>query len=229
MRRLAVTALGIFLMLAGTSAFAGSVHERLSNSAEVLHQILNVPDGIPQALLDRAKCVVVMPSVKKAAFGFGGSYGRGAMVCRGGRDFNGPWGAPVMYALEGGSFGFQLGAQASDFIFLIMNRDGVNSLLRSKVKLGADASAAAGPLGRATTADTDLLMHTEILSYARSRGLFAGVSLQGSTLRPDGGANEDLYGRKVTPQEIVDGKVRVPDYGRRLVSELMRASPHLVS
>jgi len=229
MRRMAAIGFGILLVLASSPAFAGSIHERLDSSAEVLHQILNVPDGIPQALLDRAKCVVVMPSVKKAAFGFGGSYGRGAMVCRGGKDFNGPWGAPVMYALEGGSFGFQMGAQASDFIFLIMNGDGVQSLLRSKVKLGADASAAAGPLGRAVTADTDVLMHTEILSYARSRGLFAGVSLQGSTLRPDGGANEALYGRKVSPQEIVDGKVSVPDYGRRLVSELEKASPHIIS
>ena len=229
MRKLVAASFGIILIFAGTSALAGSVHERLSSSAEVLHQILNVPDGIPQTLLDHAKCVVVMPSVKKAAFGFGGSYGRGVMVCRGGSNFNGPWGAPVMYALEGGSFGFQLGAQASDFIFLIMNKDGVNSLLRSKVKLGADASAAAGPLGRAATADTDVLMHTEILSYARSRGLFAGISLQGSTLRPDGGGNEDLYGRKVSPQEIVDGKLAVPDYGRRLVSELMKYSPHLAS
>jgi len=230
MRRIASLCFGImFLGLTTLPAFAGSVQGRLENSADVLHEILNVPDDIPQALLDRAKCVVVMPSIKKLAFGFGGSYGRGAMVCRGGRNYNGPWGAPVMYALEGGSFGFQLGGQASDFIFLIMNQDGVRSLLKSKVKLGADASAAAGPLGRATTADTDLLMHAEILSYARSRGLFAGISLQGSTLRPDGASNEDLYGRKVSPQEIVDGKVVVPDAGRRLVSELEKASPHSVS
>ncbi|MCL5004927.1 MAG: lipid-binding SYLF domain-containing protein [Acidobacteria bacterium] len=229
MRRMTAICFGILFVLTSSTAFAGSVRERLENSAEVLHEILNVPDGIPQDLLDRAKCVVVMPSVKKLAFGFGGSYGRGAMVCRGGKNFNGPWGAPVMYALEGGSFGFQLGGQASDFIFLIMNQDGVGSLLRSKVKLGADASAAAGPLGRAMTADTDLLMHTEILSYARSRGLFAGVSLQGSTLRPDGAANEDLYRRKISPQEIVDGRVAVPDSGRRLVSELEKASPHNVS
>lgn len=227
MRRLASIGFGILLALTTSTAFAGSVRGRLANSADVLRQILNVPDGIPQALLDRARCVVVMPSVKKAAFGFGGSYGRGAMVCRGGRNFNGPWGAPVMYALEGGSFGFQLGGQASDVVFLIMNQDGVHSLLKSKVKLGADASAAAGPLGRATAADTDLLMHTEILSYARSRGLFAGISLQGSTLRPDGDANRELYGRRITPQEIVEGRVEVPDSGRRLVSELERASPHV--
>ncbi len=216
----------MLLGLTTLPAFAGSVNARLENSAEVLNEILKVPDGIPQALLDRAECVVVMPSVKKLAFGFGGSYGRGAMVCRGGKNFNGPWGAPVMYALEGGSFGFQLGGQASDFVFLIMNRKGVDSLLKSKVKLGGDASAAAGPLGRAATADTDLLMHTEILSYARSRGLFAGISLQGSTLRPDGEANENLYGRKISPQDIVDGKAVVPDSGRRLVSELQKASPH---
>ena len=229
MRRMAATCFGILFFLTSSIAFAGSVQGRLENSADVLHEILRVPDGIPQALLDRARCVVVMPSVKKLAFGFGGSYGRGAMVCRGGKNFNGPWGAPVMYALEGGSFGFQMGGQASDFIFLIMNQDGVQSLLKSKVKLGADASAAAGPLGRAMTADTDVLMHTEILSYARSRGLFAGISVQGSTLRPDGQADEDLYGRKVSPQEIVDGQVTVPDSGRRLVSELEKASPHVVS
>ena len=226
MRRIYSLCFGMLLVLTSVPVFAGSVQGRLENSADVLHQILNVPDGIPQALLDRAKCVVVMPSIKKLAFGFGGSYGRGAMVCRGGRNYNGPWGAPVMYALEGGSFGFQLGGQASDFVFLIMNKDGVHSLLKSKVKLGGDASAAAGPLGRAMTADTDLLMHTEILSYARSRGLFAGISLQGSTLRPDGGANEDLYGRRVSAEEIVDGRVAVPDSGRRLVSELEKASPH---
>ncbi len=229
MRRMASLFFGLALVFTSVPVFAGSARERLADSAEVLQQILNVPDGIPQSLLDRAKCVVVMPSVKKLAFGFGGSYGRGAMVCRSGKNYTGRWGPPVMYALEGGSFGFQLGGQASDFVFLVMNRDGVNSLIRSKVKLGGDASAAAGPVGRAMTADTDLLMHTEILSYARSRGLFAGISLQGSTLRPDDGANQNLYGRKVTPREIVAGMVPIPDSGRRLVSELQKASPHNIS
>lgn len=228
MRRITALSLG-FLLILTSHAFGGDVQNRLANSAEVLREILNVPDGIPRSLLNKAECVVVIPSVKKLAFGFGGSYGRGEMVCRSGRDYTGPWGAPVMYTLEGGSFGFQIGGQEADFVFLIMNPSGVNSLLRSKVKLGADASAAGGPVGRATTADTDALMHTEILSYARSRGLFAGVSLQGASLRPDNSADRSLYRRDVTARQIVEGEVAVPAPARRLVSELERASPHNLS
>ena len=170
-------------------------NQRLQNSGQVIQEILNIPDDIPQDLLDKARCVVVMPSVLKAAFVVGGSYGRGTMVCRTGKDFKGPWGAPAMYALEGGSIGFQIGGEATDFVLLIMNDRGASSLLHSKVKLGADASAAAGPKGRTAAADTDAYLRSEILSYSRSRGAFAGVSLEGSTLRPDEDANHRLYGK----------------------------------
>src|SRR6202050_5924810 len=172
--------------------------DRLENSGKVMQEILNVPDDIPQDLLDKARCVVVMPSVLKAAFVVGGNYGRGTMVCRTGKDFSGPWGAPAMYALEGGSVGFQIGGEATDFVILVMNNRGAESLLHSKVKLGGDASIAAGPKGRTASADTDAYMRAEMLSYSRARGVFAGVSLQGSTLRPDGDANRRLYGRDVT-------------------------------
>jgi SH3 domain-containing YSC84-like protein 1 len=218
------------VLLAAATAFPASDSEvRLENAAEVMDEILKVPEGIPKDLLDKAECVVVIPSVKKFALGFGGSYGRGAMVCRSGNDYRGPWGAPAMYRLEGGSFGLQLGGQANDYVLLIMNPKGVDSLLKSKVKLGADVSAAGGPKGRTATAETDALMRTEILSYSRSRGLFAGVSLEGSTLRPDNDANKELYRRQITARQIVEGRVAVPSAGRRLVSELERASPKNLS
>jgi lipid-binding SYLF domain-containing protein len=199
---------------------------RLENSGTVVQEILDVPDNIPQELLDKARCVVVLPSVLKAAFVVGGSYGRGVMVCRTGKDFNGPWGAPAMYALEGGSVGLQIGGEATDFVILVMNNRGMNSLLHSKVKLGADASIAAGPKGRTAAADTDAYMRAEMLSYSRARGVFAGVSLEGTTLRPDGDANARLYGQGVTAAAIVEeSKVEAPEAGHKLVSRLQRASP----
>lgn len=204
--------------------------DRLQNAGAVMKEILKVPDDIPQDLLNKARCVVVMPSVIKAAFIVGGSYGRGAMVCRTGKDFRGSWGAPAMYALEGGSFGLQIGGEATDFVFLVMNDRGANSLLHSKVKLGADASAAAGPVGRAAAADTDAYMRAEILTYSRSRGAFAGISLEGSTLRPDGNANHKLYGRPVSAEQIVaESGVETPAAGEGLRRELQEASPHLKS
>src|SRR6266446_6190 len=171
--------------------------ERLRNSGTVLKEILDVPDSIPQDLLDKADCVVVFPSVLKAAFIVGGSYGRGAMSCRKGENFMGPWGAPTMMALEGGSFGFQIGGEATDFVLLVMNERGASGILASKVKLGADASVAAGPVGRDASAESDATLRAEILSYSRARGLFAGISLEGSTIRPDNGDNRRLYGKKV--------------------------------
>jgi lipid-binding SYLF domain-containing protein len=200
--------------------------ERLRNATTVLREILGMPESIPKDLLDRAECVIVFPSVKKFAVGIGGSYGRGSIVCRSGERFDGSWGAPAMFALEGGSIGFQLGGQATDFVLLVMNETGANSVLSSKVKLGADASAAAGPKGRTTGAATDIVMKAEILTYSRSRGLFAGVSLEGSTLRSDGDANEKLYGRKVTAREIVrDGAVTLTTAGRGLTEYLNKRSP----
>jgi len=191
---------------------------------------MNIPDNIPQGLIDKAECLIILPSVKKAAFGVGGSYGRGVMICRGGAHYTGPWGAPAMYALEGISIGFQLGGQATDFVLLVMNPKGAESLLDSKVKLGADASAAAGPKGRDAETATDVVMKAEILSYSRAKGLFAGVSLEGSTLRSDGSANEKLYGQKLTAREIIrQGKVKVPACAHELVSLLDKKSPKNLS
>jgi lipid-binding SYLF domain-containing protein len=190
-----------------------------------MQEILNVPDDIPQSLLNKADCVIVLPSVVKFAIGIGGNYGRGVMTCRG-RDFKGRWGAPTMMAVEGGSFGFQLGGQATDFVLLVMNDRGANGILTGKVKLGADAAAAAGPKGRDAAAATDVTMRAEILSYSRSRGLFAGVSLEGSTLRPDGGANKSLYHKEVPAKDIVlRGAVPVPPSARLLLTTLQKASP----
>jgi len=200
--------------------------DRLRNSGMVLKEILDVPDNIPQGLLDKADCVVVFPSVLKAAFIVGGSYGRGAMSCRQGDDFKGPWGAPTMMALEGGSFGFQIGGQATDFVLLVMNERGARGILASKVKLGGDASVAAGPVGRDASADTDATLRSEILSYSRARGLFAGVSLEGSTIRPDNGDNRRVYGRKIPAREIVlSGTVAVPPAAEQLISALDARTP----
>src|SRR5437773_413739 len=200
--------------------------ERVKGSGVVLKEILNIPDDIPHDLLDKAECVIILPSVKKGAFGIGGSYGRGVMVCRSGAHYKGRWGAPALYALEGISIGFQLGGQATDFVLLVMNSKGARSLLTSKVKLGADASAAAGPKGRTAEGATDVVMNAEILSYSCNKGLFAGVSLEGSTLRSDGSANEKLYGRKLTAKEIIrGGKVGIPASAHELVSLLDSKSP----
>jgi lipid-binding SYLF domain-containing protein len=204
--------------------------DRLKNAAVVLKEIFGMPDAIPQDLLDKAECVIVFPSVKKVALGIGGSYGRGVIACRGGTTYDGPWGAPAMFALEGASIGFQLGAQATDFILLVMNERGASSVMGSKVKLGADASAAAGPKGRTAGAATDIVMQAEILTYSRARGLFAGVSLEGSTLRSDGDANERLYGRKIEAREITrSGAVPMPSDARPLVDLLNARSPRNLS
>lgn len=207
---------------------AKAEQERLQNAGKVMQEILHVPDDIPQDLLDKARCVVVMPSVLKAAVVVGGSYGRGTMVCRSGKDFKGPWGAPAMYALEGGSVGLQIGGEATDFVFLLMNDRAATSLLNSKVKLGADVSAAAGPKGRSASADTDAYMRAEILSYSRARGVFAGISLEGSTLRPDGEANRKLYGRSSSAAEIIaESDANAPAAARDLIMALQQSSPQL--
>jgi lipid-binding SYLF domain-containing protein len=218
------------LVLAGwpfTTSFAQSKeNERLQNAGMILEEILNVPDDIPKDLLDKAECVIVVPSVVKFAIGFGGSYGRGAMTCRSGSNFTGPWGAPTMIAVEGGSFGLQLGGQATDFILLVMNPRGATAILNNKVKLGADAAAAAGPKGRNAQAATDVTLRAEILTYSRSRGLFAGVSLEGSTLRPDNNANEDVYGKKLAAKDIVlNGAVPAPASASKLLTLLSQESP----
>ena len=205
-------------------------NDRIRNAGTVLNEVLNVPDDIPRDLLHKARCVIVLPSVMKAAFVVGGDYGRGVMVCRTGHDFNGAWGAPTMMALEGGSVGLQIGGEATDLVILVMNNRGADSLLHSKVKLGADASVAAGPKGREAQADTDINMRAEMLSYSRSRGAFAGISLEGTTLRPDGEANRRLYGKNVSASEIIqESKVSAPESAHMLVTTLQEASPHLRS
>lgn len=199
---------------------------RLESCGLVVQEIMDIPDDIPQDLIDKTYCVIVYPSVVKAAFVVGGSYGRGAMTCRTGEAFNGPWSAPTMMALEGGSFGFQIGGQATDFVLLVMNARGAKSILSNKVKLGVDASAAAGPKGRNAEASTDVTMRAEILSYSRARGLFAGISLAGSTVRPDNGSNEKVYHKEVTAQDIVfKGAVSVPASAQKFISYLNRKSP----
>lgn len=217
----------VLMMVIGLPAFGQKdENNRIRNAGKVITEILNVPDDIPQGILDKATCVIVMPSVVKIAFVFGGSYGRGVMTCRSGKDFSGPWSAPSMMALEGASFGLQLGGQATDFVLLVMNDRGANSILSSKVKLGADVSAAAGPKGRTMAAATDASMRAEILSYSRARGVFAGVSLAGSTLRPDNGGNTKLYGKGTRAKEIViNGKVQPPESAELLLATLNKRSP----
>ena len=219
-------ALCFVLAPAALHAAIDKEQERLENSGVVMQEILDVSDNIPQDLLEKAECVVVIPSMTKVALGVGGSYGRGTMVCRSGESFDGPWGAPAMYALDGGSFGLQLGAESTDVVLLVMNRRGVDALLNSKVKLGVNLSAAAGPKGRNAEASTDASLRAEILSYSRSRGLFAGVSLEGASLRPDDEATEQVYGRKISARSIVMGEmIAVPASGRHLVDVLQKNAP----
>jgi SH3 domain-containing YSC84-like protein 1 len=227
---LAMALIGVPVLVQASTARADDKAKdegRLENAGTVMKEILDIPDDIPQSLLDKAACVIVMPSVLKAAFVVGGSYGRGAMTCRSGDNFDGPWGAPTMMRLEGASFGFQLGGQATDFVLLVMNERGAGSILSSKVKLGADASAAAGPKGREAEADTDVTLRAEVLTYSRSRGLFAGISLEGSTLRPDNDSNENLYGKKIPAKDIaLHGAVPIPDAAKALIATLNQHSPH---
>ena len=204
--------------------------DRLENCGTVMKEIMDIPDDIPQDLIDKAECVIVFPSVLKAAFVVGGSYGRDAMTCRTGEHYTGPWSAPSMMALEGGSIGFQIGGQATDFVLLVMNPRGAHSMLKSKVKLGADASVAAGPKGRTANASTDVTLRAEVLSYSRARGLFAGISLEGSTVRPDHDANERVYGRKLEAEDIIfKGAVAVPPPAQKMIAYLNRKSPKNLS
>ena len=218
----------MFVMaLVGLPAYAQKdENNRIRNAGKVMVEILNVPDDIPAELLEKAECVIVLPSVMKAAFIVGGSYGRGVMSCRSGANFNGPWSAPAMMALEGASVGFQIGGQATDFVLLVMNKRGADAILTSQVKLGGDIAAAAGPKGRNAAASTDVTMRAEVLSYSRSRGLFAGVSLEGSTLRPDGDAQARIYGQGVSAKDIViNSSIHAPASAKLLVSTLNRKAP----
>lgn len=218
--------MGLLTAFALPCAAQQKEQERVENAGKVMKEILDAPDSIPQSVLDKADCVVVLPSVVKFALGIGGSYGRGVMTCRSGKDFKGKWGAPTMMALEGGSVGLQLGGQATDFVLLLMNSRSASSILSSKVKLGGDASAAAGPVGRTASAETDVTMRAEILTYSRARGAFAGVSLAGSTLRPDNDANKHLYGKEIPAKDIVMGSAApMPTSAEALIARLYKASP----
>jgi lipid-binding SYLF domain-containing protein len=205
---------------------ASKIDDRLENAAVVLYEIMKTPENsIPKDLLDKSVCVAVVPGAKKLAFVVGGNYGRGAIVCR--RRGDGPWGAPSMIAVHGGSFGFQWGATETDVVAVIMNQSGIRRLLKSKGELGADVSVAAGPVGRTASASTDLMMTAEILTYSRSRGLFAGISLKGAAVTPDNEANARLYGHPVDPSELLlEGKGEVPAPAKSLISELDKYSPH---
>ncbi len=220
-------AIAVCLSITTGAVYAATKEQkRLANCGVVMQEVLNIPDNLPKQVLAKADCVIVFPSVLRLAFGMGKEYGRGAMVCRTGKEFNGPWGAPAMYALEGDSIGMQVGGEATDLILLIMNQKGAASILSSKIKLGGDASAAAGPKGRDASASTDAWLRAEILSYSRSRGLFAGISLEGSTLRPDNKANARIYGRKIAARAILlSHKVAIPATGRHLVGVLQRNAP----
>ena len=218
--------IGLLAVLALPLCGQEKEEERVQNAGTVMKEILAAPDSIPRSVLDKAECVVVLPSVLKLAIGIGGSYGRGVMTCRGGKTFHGKWGAPTMMALEGGSVGLQLGGQATDFVLLLMNDKAASGILTSKFKLGADASAAAGPVGRDASAETDATLKADILSYSRAKGLFAGVSLEGSTLRPDNDANKKLYGKEMDAKSIVlDGAVKAPPSAATLLATLNKASP----
>jgi lipid-binding SYLF domain-containing protein len=216
----------LFSVLALPALAQDKEEDRVENAGKVMKEILDAPDSIPQSVLDKADCVVILPSVLKFAIGIGGSYGRGVMTCRSGSTFHGPWGPPTMMALEGGSAGLQLGGNATDFVLLMMSDRSASSMLSSKVKLGGDATAAAGPVGRTSSAETDVAMRAEILSYSRARGLFAGISLEGSTLRPDNSANKKLYGKEVSAKDIVfKHEVPVPPSAKTLLATLQKASP----
>jgi lipid-binding SYLF domain-containing protein len=225
MKKIVIALLGLSVTLGAQ----GKEEDRLRACATVLQEILNIPDDIPKDLLDKAECVVVFPDVKKFAVGVGGTYGRGAMTCRSGDNFTGPWSAPALMAIEGGSIGFQLGGQSTDYVLLVMNDRGASSVLSNKVKLGADATAAAGPKGRSVSAATDAAMKAEMLSYSRARGLFAGVSLEGTTLRPDDEGNTLVYGSNLQARDIVKGSVAVPSAAKPMVDVLNRRSPKNLS
>ena len=226
MRRALVVLAAIAVAALASTAGGASLGDRLENCGSVLEEVLNVPEDIPPRLLDKAECVIIIPSVLKIAFVVGGSYGRGAMLCRSGGHFTGPWGAPTMIALEGGSLGFQLGGEATDFVILVTNPRGATAILKNKVRIGAGVSAAAGPKGRDAEADSDISLRAEMLTYSRARGLFAGISLEGSSLRPDDKANEGVYGKKISATDIaLKGEVPIPVAAQKLVAVLEKHSP----
>jgi len=231
-RTIFLTITGLCLMIPGIAIATDNQHEqdRVKESGNVMEELLDSPSGVPISVLNKAECVIVLPSVKKAGFIVAGQYGKGVMTCRGGENFDGPWSAPTMMESSGGSVGFQAGGQATDFVVLVMNDKGARAVMNGKAKLGADASVAAGPVGRDAEASTNAAMSAEMLSYSRAQGVFAGVSLSGTSLAPDGGANEKLYGKKVSATEIIKGDAGpAPDSAKILLATLTEKSPTNIS
>jgi len=227
-RMIIFTMVGLCLTFIGIAGADDNAKEqdRVKESGIVMKELVNASSGVPINLLNKAECVIVLPSVKKAGFIVGASYGRGVMTCRGGANFHGPWSAPTMMQSTGGSFGLQAGGQATDFVILVMNDKGARALMKGKAKLGADASVAAGPVGRDAEASTNAAMSAEMLSYSRAQGVFAGVSLAGASLGPDEGANEKLYGKKVDATQIIDGSAGpAPASAKQLLDVLTAKSP----
>lgn len=220
------------LMASGTAIAQKGEKEqdRVKDAGYVMKEQLNARPGIPTGVLNKAECVIVLPSMRKAGFILAGSYGRGIMTCRTGEEFSGPWSAPTMMQSSGGSFGFQAGGQSTDMVVLVMNERGGRALMKGKAKLGADASVAAGPFGRNAEASTNAAMNAEMLSYARAQGIFLGASLSGASLGPDSGANEKLYGKKVTARQIIEqGAVQSPASAKVLLQVLTEKSPQKAS
>lgn len=232
-KRMVLLAIAILCLVIPRLAIAADnqhEQERVKESGNVIKELLDSPSGVPISLLNKAECVIVLPSVKKAGFLVAGQYGRGVMTCRGGENFKGPWSPPTMMQSSGGSFGLQAGGQATDFVVLVMNDKGARAVMNGKAKLGADASVAAGPVGRDAEASTNAAMSAEMLSYSRTQGVFAGVSLSGTSLGPDGGANEKVYGKKVSATEIINGGAGpAPDSAKTLLAVLSEKSPTNVS
>jgi lipid-binding SYLF domain-containing protein len=219
----------VALCSASMLARAEDVNDRVTAAGQVFKELASGPEGLPTSVLNKADCVIILPSVKKGGFIVGGQYGKGIMSCRSGANFAGKWGAPIMMDSSGGSFGLQAGGQATDFVVLVMNDDGARSVMKGRAKLGADASIAAGPMGRDAEASTTATMQAQMLSYSRSKGVFGGVSLSGTSLGPDDGDNEKLYGKKVTGEQIFSGSVESPASAATLLSELETASPKNLS
>jgi SH3 domain-containing YSC84-like protein 1 len=213
------------LCLTPLLARAEEPSDRVTRAGQVFKELANATNGLPINVLNKADCVIILPSVKKVGFIAGAQYGKGVMTCRSGANFNGPWGAPMMMRSSGGSFGLQAGGQATDFVILVMNDDGARSVMKGRAKLGAETSIAAGPVGRDAEASTTATMQAQMLSYSRAQGVFAGVSLSGTTLGLDDGDNEKLYGKKVSASEIFSGSVKAPPSAASLLSELRRTSP----
>ena len=230
MASLAVAVVCLLIPISAVAADDASTEQaRVKSAGDALDELVTKENGIPTGLLNKSECVIILPSTKKVGFIIAGQYGRGLMSCRTGEKFDGPWSAPIMMKSSGGSVGFQAGGQATDFVILVLNDKGARALMKGKAKLGADASIAAGPVGKEAEAATNAAMSAEMLSYSETNGLFAGVSLSGTSLAPDSGANENLYGKKVTAQQIYAGEVPAPEQAKQMLATLTEKSPKNLS